>query len=102
MTACVRSSRDAKEEERREAKRARQAEQVAAEKERLAAEWLTRSTLLMVEISDGVNQYEEDGEDGESGSTFMMLRKSSDASENIVTLIGEKGGGDSWCASSVL
>ena len=56
----------------------------------------------MVEISDGVNKYEEDGEDGESGSTFMMLRKSSDASENIVTLIGEKGGGDSWCASSVL
>ena len=100
--AQAQAARDAKEEERREAKRARQAEQVAAEKERLDAEWLTRSTLLMVEILDGVNKYEEDGEDGESGSTFMMLRKSSDASENIVTLIGEKGGGDSWCASSVL
>ena len=100
--AQAQAARGAKEEERREAERARQADQKAAEEKRLAAEWLTRSTLLMVEISDGVNQYEEDGEDGESGSTFMMLRKSSDASENIVTLIGEKGGGDSWCASSVL
>ena len=53
--AQAQATRDAKEEERREAERARQAEQMAAEKKRLADEWHTRSTLLMVEILDGVN-----------------------------------------------